>query len=128
MDGRPLTLFCTHFGLSTAARETQAAGLAAAVRKARAPVVLVGDLNASPDASEIQALLAAGLRHAAPPVEPTFPADDPRHRIDYILLSPELVCRAFTVLCSAASDHLPIAADIGWASAAEGRSEEEAHA
>ena len=115
MNGRPFTLFCTHLGLSTAARERQAATLAAAVRDARAPVVLVGDLNAEPDAPELRTLLAAGLRHAAPPEEPTFPADEPRHRIDHILLSSELVCQACRVLTSTASDHLPVAADIDWA-------------
>jgi endonuclease/exonuclease/phosphatase family metal-dependent hydrolase len=119
MEGRPLTLFCTHFGLSSAAREMQAAALAIAVHEARAPVVLVGDLNAGPDAPEIWALLDAGLHHAAPPLEPTFPADLPGHRIDYILLSAELVCRACMVLASRASDHLPVVADIEWAGAAE---------
>src|SRR5205085_146353 len=83
MDGRALTLFCTHFGLSTTARQSQAAALAAVVRQARTPVVVVGDLNAAPGAPELQSLLAAGLCHAAAPVEPTFPSDDPRHRIDY---------------------------------------------
>jgi endonuclease/exonuclease/phosphatase family metal-dependent hydrolase len=114
MDGRPLTVICTHFGLSTAAREQQAAVLADVVRSARAPVALVGDLNAAPEAPEVKMLLAAGLRHAAPPVEPTFPADEPRHRIDYVLIAPELVCTTCQVLASPASDHLPIVADIGW--------------
>jgi endonuclease/exonuclease/phosphatase family metal-dependent hydrolase len=123
MEGRPLTLICTHFGLSTAAREQQAAVLAAAVRSARAPVALVGDLNAGPDAPEVQALLNAGLRHAAPPVEPTFPADEPRHRIDYVLIAPELACAACHVIASTASDHLPIVAEIGWADAAPRRGE-----
>lgn len=121
MDGRPLTLFCTHFGLSTAARERQATALAAAVRASGPPAALVGDLNAGPEAPEIQALLAAGLRHAAPPVEPTFPSDVPQHRIDYILLSPELECRSCAVVSSTASDHLPIVAEIGWAAPAEPR-------
>jgi endonuclease/exonuclease/phosphatase family metal-dependent hydrolase len=121
MEGRTLTMICTHFGLSTAARVTQAASLAAAVRKVRAPVMVVGDLNALPDAPELQTLLATGLRHAASPIEPTFPSDDPRHRIDYILLSPELVCRECRVLSSLASDHLPVLADIGWAESDEPR-------
>jgi endonuclease/exonuclease/phosphatase family metal-dependent hydrolase len=114
MEGRPLALFCTHFGLSDAARAEQSATLADAVRKAGAPVVLVGDLNAGPEAPEVLALHAAGLRHAAPPVEPTFPSDQPQCRIDYILISPELTCERCQVLTTTASDHLPVLADLRW--------------
>jgi endonuclease/exonuclease/phosphatase family metal-dependent hydrolase len=115
MEGRPLVLFCTHFGLSTAARATQAARLAEAVRAADAPVVVVGDLNATPDAPEVRALLDAGLLHPASPVEPTFPSDTPNCRIDYILISPELSCDRYEVIASTASDHLPVVADLHWA-------------
>jgi endonuclease/exonuclease/phosphatase family metal-dependent hydrolase len=115
MEGRPLTLFCTHFGLSEAARSFQAAALAAAVRRIGGPVVVLGDLNAGPESPELQQLLAAGLRYAALPIEATFPADAPSHRIDYILLSPELVAQDCQVIASTASDHLPVAAKIRWA-------------
>jgi endonuclease/exonuclease/phosphatase family metal-dependent hydrolase len=115
MEGRPLVLFCTHFGLSTAARAMQAARLAEAVRAAGAPVVVVGDLNATPDAPEVGTLLDAGLRHPAAPVAPTFPSDAPNCRIDYILISPELSCERYEVIDSTASDHLPVVADLRWA-------------
>src|SRR6266852_4706748 len=77
MEGRPLTLFCTHFGLSEAARAVQAASLAAAVKRLGGPVVVLGDLNAGPESPELQQLLAAGLRYAAPPLEATYPAYEP---------------------------------------------------
>jgi endonuclease/exonuclease/phosphatase family metal-dependent hydrolase len=118
MEGRTLTLFCTHFGLSESARAAQAAALAAAVRRVGGPAVVIGDLNAGPEAPEVRTLLAAGLAYAAPPVEPTFPSDRPQHRIDYILLSPELIATECQVIASTASDHLPVAAEIRWA---EGR-------
>lgn len=114
MDGRPLAFFCTHFGLSEAARTTQAEALAVAVRRIGVPAVLVGDLNAGPETPDLQVLLAAGLRCAASPAEPTFPSDDPRHRIDYILLSPELHCTQCWVIPTTASDHLPVGAEIEW--------------
>jgi endonuclease/exonuclease/phosphatase family metal-dependent hydrolase len=79
---------------------------------------VVGDFNAGPGAAELQTLLAAGLDHAAPPAEPTFPSDRPEHRIDYILLSRELIAVECQVIASTASDHLPVAAEICWA---EGR-------
>lgn len=115
MEGRPLTLFCTHLGLSETARLSQAAALAAAVRRARGPAVVVGDFNAAPEAPEVQLLLAAGLAHATPPVEPTFPSEAPRHRIDCILLSTELTSLECRVISSLASDHFPVAAEVRWA-------------
>jgi endonuclease/exonuclease/phosphatase family metal-dependent hydrolase len=114
LDGRPVRLFCTHWGLSVPARLSQAAALADRVRVG-SPAIVVGDLNAAPEAPEIQTLLAAGLRHATPPDEPTFPSEAPQHRIDYILISPELESEGGGVLHSTASDHLPIVAEIRWA-------------
>jgi endonuclease/exonuclease/phosphatase family metal-dependent hydrolase len=114
MMGRALTLFCTHLGLSASARLAQAESLAAAVRRAGGPVVVVGDLNAGPNAEEVQMLLAAGLRHAAPPIEPTFPSRGPRHRIDYILVSAELASGECQVLPGHASDHLPVMTELRW--------------
>jgi endonuclease/exonuclease/phosphatase family metal-dependent hydrolase len=114
MDGRPLSLICTHWGLSEAARSEQSAKLATVLHQLQTPVVVVGDLNAEPGAAEIGALLAAGLRHAAEPLEPTFPADVPSCRIDYILISDELECDRSWVIETTASDHLPVAAEIRW--------------
>ncbi len=118
IEGRPVVFLCTHWGLSDAARAEQSRTLAALVRRLDTPAILVGDLNAGPDAPEVRALLEAGLRHAAPPVEPTFPADVPGHRIDYILLSSELTCERSWVIPTTASDHLPVAADLHWREAA----------
>jgi endonuclease/exonuclease/phosphatase family metal-dependent hydrolase len=48
-------------------------------------------------------------------VAPTSPPNRPHHRIDYILLSPELISSECQVVASTASDHLPVAAEICWA-------------
>jgi endonuclease/exonuclease/phosphatase family metal-dependent hydrolase len=116
MDGRPLILFCTHFGLTTTARGEQAAALAEAVRLVEGPSVVLGDLNAGPEAPELRPLYDVGLRHAAPPVEPTFPSNKPITRIDHMLVSSELVGMKSWTVPTMASDHLPVAAEIGWAS------------
>jgi endonuclease/exonuclease/phosphatase family metal-dependent hydrolase len=115
---RRLVFFCTHFGLTDAARAEQSAALAEIVRRVDAPVVLVGDLNAGPETPEVRTLLATGLRHAAPPVEATFPSDVPGCRIDYILISRELTCERCEVVNSTASDHLPVLADLHWGAGA----------
>jgi len=72
--------------------------------------VLMGDMNATPDAPELQPLLrhlsdswasslGAGL---------TYPARDPAKRIDYVLTSRHFSARDQTVLPTLASDHRPV--------------------
>jgi endonuclease/exonuclease/phosphatase family metal-dependent hydrolase len=107
-----LTLFCTHFGLDREERVTQARRLDEIAGSARQPCLLVGDLNEGPDGPALRFLMAAGWRHALPPVEPTFPSVGPRSRIDYILLGPGVRCERGWVGASEASDHLPIGAEV----------------
>lgn len=79
--------------------------------------VIMGDLNAEPDRSEIVALRRAGLVDTArvmytnPP--PTFKSDAPTRRIDYIWISGDLQVLDVFVPSSTASDHLPVVATIG---------------
>jgi len=84
------------------------------------PTVLVGDLNATPRAESIKALIAGGLvdawTAAAAAGEPgfTYPANAPRRRIDYLM-----VCGGLSVVevsvpddlgaaMSGLSDHRPL--------------------
>jgi endonuclease/exonuclease/phosphatase family metal-dependent hydrolase len=79
------------------------------------PVVLVGDLNALPESTEVQRLTdvlvdawaTAGLGPGY-----TFSARRPHARIDYVLSSDDRVAMAAEVLASRASDHRPVAADL----------------
>lgn len=79
------------------------------------PVVLVGDLNATPNSPEISAM-TEGLRDAW--VEAgvgngyTAPAQNPMARIDYVMMSDDVVARSAAVIRSNASDHLPVYADL----------------
>jgi endonuclease/exonuclease/phosphatase family metal-dependent hydrolase len=74
--------------------------------------VILGDLNAEPDASEIVMLKQAGLVDVLADMEPTsvytFNSSNPFQRIDYIWASPDLEKRDEHVLSSQASDHLPV--------------------
>lgn len=76
---------------------------------------LVGDLNALPDAPELQPLFEV-FNDAWEVVDDnigfTFPADDPIKRIDFILTSPDIEVKYAEVLNTQASDHLPVIADI----------------
>lgn len=81
---------------------------------ASTPTILVGDLNAEPDAEELQPLLqrlhdawasqsGAGL---------SFPADSPVKRIDYVLHSEHFAVDSAWVVQSEASDHRAVVADL----------------
>lgn len=82
----------------------------------RARTVFVGDLNAEWDAKEIEMLRNAGLQDALDLVgkatQPTWPADKPYQRLDYVWLSPDLKVSNLQIPPSTASDHLGIAVTI----------------
>jgi len=75
---------------------------------------LFGDLNAPPDAPEIQALLErlhdSWPESAGPGL--TDPADEPRKRIDYVLVSKHFRVRSASVPVTLASDHRPVVVDL----------------
>ena len=74
--------------------------------------ILVGDLNATPEAPEL-APLWQDLTDAAPPAgEMTYPAQAPVKRIDYVTVSDGVLVRGSAVAETLASDHRPIAADL----------------
>ena len=83
----------------------------------QARTVLLGDLNAEPDAPEMNILRRAGLVDPMAGIEPppryTWPSDDPTVRIDYIWVSPDLTVANPLVLATTASDHMPVVGEIG---------------
>lgn len=83
--GDPLLVCSTHFdhGRDNPSRVVEARIVADFARESSIPVILAGDLNALPE-SEVLSILSEVFevpRHPAP----TFPADIPERRIDYIL-------------------------------------------
>jgi endonuclease/exonuclease/phosphatase family metal-dependent hydrolase len=85
---------------------------------ARPATVLMGDLNAEPGSAEIGLLRAAGLTDAftaaggGPADAPTWPADRPDRRIDWIWLSGDLAATGFAATTSTVSDHRGIAVTV----------------
>lgn len=84
-------------------------------RRGDLPVILTGDINATPDSRVLQRLFT--LMHDACPPEMndvfTFRSDNPTKRIDYILYNdhPDLRCLEYQVIDEPmASDHRPILA------------------
>ena len=88
------------------------------------PTVLVGDLNATPRAASIRVLVDGGLADAWPAAastgEPgfTFPANAPRRRIDYVMVSAGVGVAEVSVpddlgaAMSGLSDHRPLLAQL----------------
>ena len=114
-------MLATHFhngeeAEDAAHRMPQALAVLEAIDSART-VVLLGDLNASPDHPEMLQVAAAGFVDAfvaaGPPGDGfTWPADELEQRIDYVWTSPDLTATDFSMPVSPASDHLGVAVTV----------------
>lgn len=111
--GRRVRVFTTHldYRADPAVRRQQVAEMLRYLAAEDTPSIVVGDLNAGPDAPELAPLLAV-LRDAWGPGPGglTYPADNPVKRIDYVLSSPHLEATSTVVIASTASDHRPVVA------------------
>lgn len=113
--GEALLVIATHLHHVEAhghVRELQAFAVANLWHE-RPRAVVLGDFNATPEATEIEVLRRAGLRDtfvlAGQGQGFTYSSTRPERRIDYIFVSPDLLARDFRVLAGTASDHLGIA-------------------
>lgn len=110
VGGRVLVLAGTHLDLDPAARLDSAVRVRAAVPPG--PLVLGADVNDEPGSPPWRAL-GQGLGEIGG--GPTFPARDPRRRIDALLVHPALeVVSGEVVATGGASDHLALCADVRW--------------
>lgn len=79
------------------------------------PALVVGDLNATPDSTEMQQLMTGFTDVFAALGQDrdyTMPVGNPDRRIDYILARGEVEPLLARVVQTAASDHLPVIADV----------------
>jgi len=114
--GTAVRVFNTHldYRADPRVREKQVQEMLAYIGDAREPTLVLGDLNASPDAIELQPLLRR-LRdtwHSKGEPGFTYPADKPVMRIDYVLASKHFGVRSASVPVTEASDHRPVLADL----------------
>ncbi|SRR6266516_545390 len=116
ISGAKLRVFDTHLDYRSdpRVREQQVKEMLAYIGEPSSPTLLFGDLNAPPDAPEIQPLLQrlhdAWPASAGPGL--TDPADEPRKRIDYVLISKHFRVRSASVPITLASDHRPLVVDL----------------
>jgi len=115
--GLPVHVYSTHldFRADPTVRELQVADTLRIMAEDRpgARQVLLGDFNAEPAAPEL-APLWTRLSDAwsATDPGPTYPADAPSKRIDYVTTSPNVVVKNARVVDSSASDHRPVVANL----------------
>ncbi|MFL5488790.1 MAG: endonuclease/exonuclease/phosphatase family protein, partial [Gemmatimonadaceae bacterium] len=116
VKGSTIRVFDTHldYRADPRVRQQQVTEMLAYIGDTSGPTLLFGDLNAPPDAPEIQPLLAR-LHDAWPSsMGPglTDPADVPLKRIDYVLVSKHFRVRSASVPATLASDHRPVVVDL----------------
>lgn len=115
INGGVIQFYVTHTtawgSMNRATRDTQLKCLLAHLHTSSHPYILVGDLNAPPDAPEIRTFLANdGMRFAGDPKTPTHRVLE--ERLDYILTDPGWVVRSARVLDDGPSDHRPVLAEL----------------
>ncbi len=103
-----LHVLIAHLALTPRARRAQFDYLASII-DGLPHVILLGDLNCTPDAPELKRLRErTGLVSAGVPLA-TFPSWRPRRALDHILVSPALEPLGVEVPLLRVSDHLPLA-------------------
>lgn len=93
-------------------RQTQVAEILRVLERDTLPIILAGDLNATPDAAELQPLFER-LSDAVPGLPSsgfTYPSSQPTKRIDYILLSRHFHVELANVAPTSVADHRPVSA------------------
>jgi endonuclease/exonuclease/phosphatase family metal-dependent hydrolase len=114
--GIPVRVFNTHLQHdSQVERLAQVARIREVLATTEESVVLLGDLNATPDTPEIAGLtdrlvdawVTAGVGDGF-----TFDAATPHARIDYVMSSDNVVARTAAVVTTDAADHLPVVVDL----------------
>ncbi|MCI4041810.1 endonuclease/exonuclease/phosphatase family protein [Streptomyces sp. TRM75563] len=111
--GLPVHVYVTHLDYrpDPAVRVAQVADTRRIMAEDRGPQILLGDFNAEPAAPELAPLWQELTD--ADPAAPTFPAQDPVKRIDFVAVSKDGAgVRRAWVPKSVASDHRAVVADL----------------
>ncbi|MDX9762501.1 MAG: endonuclease/exonuclease/phosphatase family protein [Desulfomonilia bacterium] len=107
----PLVLVLAHLSLSRSARCFQMEYLSELIRDCR-HVILMGDLNCSPNSRELSRFLCETSLCMPYPELFTYPSWNPKKHLDHILVSPTIATGPVEVLNYSLSDHLPITMEV----------------
>lgn len=103
-----LNVVVTHLSTERRARRVQLAAVGAILAGFEGPTVLMGDLNLGP--RSLTLIRSLGFIGAFG--HPTLPRRLAGRQIDHILVSPGLLLQRSWTISTAASDHLPLVADL----------------
>ncbi|MDR6569731.1 Metal-dependent hydrolase, endonuclease/exonuclease/phosphatase family [Chitinophaga ginsengisegetis] len=111
-----LQFVTTHLdaGKKATDRIAQANALADYFKATATPVIIAGDFNAPPASKEINVLKQV-FADATSQMGPTFPADSPTIKLDYIMLAPKhrwTITGARIIEETVASDHRPVLCEL----------------
>ena len=107
-----VTVFLVHLSLTYRNRQYQLEQLFQMVRQVQGPIIVAGDFNVLRGDRELELFLAAtGLRNANNEGCPSHPSRAPTRQLDYILYSPDLTVRKFSIPKVKFSDHAPLICD-----------------
>ncbi len=107
----PLVLVLVHLALGRRGRMQQMEYIVDLLQEYQ-HVIVMGDMNCSPESAEFQVLRDSGGLQTPLCELPTYPSWKPRKRLDHILVSPSIRIKDATVLDSTFSDHLPLSMEI----------------
>ncbi len=114
--GTVVRVFNTHLDYRSDphVRQQQVKEMLAYIGESPTSTVVFGDMNAQPEAPELQPLFQR--LHDAWPASAgpgfTYPADKPTKRIDYVLVSSDIRVRSASAPVTEASDHRPLVVDL----------------
>jgi endonuclease/exonuclease/phosphatase family metal-dependent hydrolase len=120
-----VVVYLVHLSLGAKVRHQQLGDLYKMVKNTSKPCIVAGDFNMLWGEREIDLFLAAtGLQNANTGNLPTFPSNQPRRHLDFVLHSQDIVVTDFQVPSVTFSDHLPVLVDFNVKVEADQRSEE----
>ena len=115
-DGSKISIIGTHLDHTRDAKNRimQAKAVNKIVENCDMPTILAGDLNAEPKSKPIEILKEKWTRAFEKDL-PTYPSDNPTHKIDYIMYRPQQdwkVINSKVIDEKVASDHCPILVEL----------------
>jgi endonuclease/exonuclease/phosphatase family metal-dependent hydrolase len=115
LRGRMIQFVTTHLGLNQQERIDHINHKLLPLLQPKQRVILTGDFNCLPSSPEV-ALINRVMTDTCPPDQelPTFPADRPAEKIDYIMHSAQFKAVMVEVVHASASDHLPLVSELAF--------------
>lgn len=112
VGGRRLSVAATHLSVHPDEASAQLAAVLDALAARPAPRLLLGDLNLDPD--QLAAALGARPFAVADARAPSFPAHEPRLRIDHVVAEGLALVSAEVLPAGPVSDHRAVAVEADW--------------